>query len=181
MTTNTCKNKNCGCRDTGLTTPAPCSCDVVTCPPPSACPETFDDCCIIHTGDPIVNMGIETGDPLCVILQKIAIYTTIDKDCVTNPDLCKRSPVNFQTTNVTTTSVSLYWNAIVVPSVTVTYKVEYSTDNITWTSSVSSTNTATITGLTPNTKYYVRVTTGCDGDYGCRSVTISFTTKPLTV
>jgi hypothetical protein len=180
MITNTCKNKNCGCKDTGLTTPAPCSCNVVTCPPPDSCPETFNDCCVIHTGDPIVNMGIETGDPLCVIIQKLVIFTAIGEKCIDGSDLCK-SVVNFQTTNIGTTTVSLYWNPIVATPAVVTYQVEYSTDNATWTPLIFSTNSVTLTGLTANTKYYVKVTTGCDGEYKCESVTISFTTNSLTV
>lgn len=177
---NTCKNKNCGCRDTGLTTPAPCSCNVVTCPPPEACPETFNDCCIIHMGDSIVDIPINKGDALCVILQKLAIYLRGDENCISPTNDCN-SPLNFQTTNITSAAVSLYWD---VPSPTfspVTYLVEYSTDNATWSSVTVSTNTATVLGLLANTKYYTRVTTGCDGAYKCASVTISFTTNALTI
>lgn len=175
MTTNTCKNKNCGCRDAGLTTPAPCSCDVITCPNPPACPETFNDCCVIHMGDPIVNLNINTGDALCTILQKLAIYITLDPQCIDPTNLCG-SALNFQTTSITTNLVNLYWDAVTNAT---SYRVQYSiVGSGVWTTIPDvTTNTAVIPGLSPNTEYHTRVLTGCASVYDCTSVTISFKTK----
>jgi hypothetical protein len=173
-----CKTKNCGCLDTGLTTPSPCSCNVAICCNPPACPETFNDCCIIHMGDPIVNLHINTGDALCTILQKLAIYITVNPTCIDPTNLCG-SALNFQTTSITSSVVNLYWDPILSAT---SYRVEYSiAGSGVWIPTLPITiNTAAITGLTSNTEYYVRVLTGCLGIYDCTSVTLSFKTKTLT-
>lgn len=177
MANNTCKNKNCGCKDSALTTPAPCSCNVITCPPPDACPETFSDCCVLHMGDPIFDLNVNTGDPLCVILQKLAILLNQGSKCMDPTNDCN-SVVNLQTTAITTNSVSLYWDALVSLGSTLSYRIQYSTDNASWNTIDTTTNTATIPGLLPNTLYYINILTGCNGEYaGCQSVTITCTTK----
>lgn len=48
-----CKNKNCGCKDSFLTTPPPCP-TPEGCATPNPCSEVFDSRCILYTGDPIV-------------------------------------------------------------------------------------------------------------------------------
>lgn len=68
-----CKTKKCGCLDTGLTTPTPCAHDTPECPNPDPCSETFSDCCIVHNGDGIAELNIQTGDRVCDIWQKIAL------------------------------------------------------------------------------------------------------------
>jgi hypothetical protein len=68
-----CKTKKCGCLDTGLTTPTPCVHDTIECPNPDPCSETFSDCCVVHDGDGIADLNIQTGDRLCDILQKISL------------------------------------------------------------------------------------------------------------
>lgn len=68
-----CKTKKCGCIDTGLTTPTPCAHDTLECPTPDPCAETFSDCCVIHNGDGIAELNIQTGDRVCDIWQKIAL------------------------------------------------------------------------------------------------------------
>lgn len=71
-----CKTKKCGCLDVGLTTPSPCPHDQYECPNPEPCAETFSDCCIIHDGDGIADLNIQTGDRVCDIWQKIALAIT---------------------------------------------------------------------------------------------------------
>lgn len=171
-----CKNKNCGCNDGALTTPAPCPCDVISCPTPELCSETFSDCCIIHTGDTIVDIGINKGDRLCDILQKLAIL-------ITNPNCAQgtvcSSAVGFTSTVITATTLGLYWDAV---SDGVGYAVDYrEVTNPSWTTLPTvTTNTTTITGLTPNTQYYVRVKTICLAmqTNPCYSVTLSLKTNP---
>jgi hypothetical protein len=68
-----CKTKKCGCLDTGLTTQPPCEHDTPACPNPDPCSETFSDCCVVHDGDGIADLNIQTGDRLCDILQKISL------------------------------------------------------------------------------------------------------------
>jgi len=70
---STCKTKKCGCLDTGLTTQPPCIHDTPECPNPDPCSETFSDCCVVHDGDGIADLNIQTGDRLCDILQKISL------------------------------------------------------------------------------------------------------------
>lgn len=71
-----CKTKKCGCLDTGLTTQPPCEHDTPVCPNPDPCPETFSDCCVVHDGDGIADLNIQTGDRVCDIWQKIALAIT---------------------------------------------------------------------------------------------------------
>ena len=88
-----CKTKKCGCLDTGLTTPTPCEHDTVLCPNPDPCPETFSDCCVVHDGDGIAELNIQTGDRVCDIWQKIALAisnvtgSTIESVTVVGNDL----------------------------------------------------------------------------------------------
>lgn len=72
-----CKTKKCGCLDTGLTTQPPCAHDTPECPNPDPCSETFSDCCIIHDGDGIADLNIQTGDRVCDIWQKIALAISV--------------------------------------------------------------------------------------------------------
>lgn len=68
-----CKTKKCGCIDTGLITQPPCAHDTPACPNPDPCPETISDCCVVHNGDGIAELNIQTGDRVCDIWQKIAL------------------------------------------------------------------------------------------------------------
>ena len=43
----------CGCKDTPLTTPAPCG-DGINCPEATPCSETFDADCIYYTGEDVL-------------------------------------------------------------------------------------------------------------------------------
>lgn len=170
-----CKNKNCGCNDTALTTPAPCSCNVVTCPTPDICSETWSDCCVIHTGDTIADIGINKGERLCDILQKLTLMIT-NPDCVIPGAECG-SAIGFKSTTITSTALGLFWGAVTGAT---GYVVEYRVPTTpTWTTLPSVTvNTATISSLLPNTDYYVRVKTVCESVSTCYSVTLLLTTKP---
>lgn len=170
-----CKNKNCGCNDLALTTSAPCSCNVVTCPTPDICTETWSDCCIIHTGDTIADLGIYKGDRLCDILQKLTLMIT-NPDCIMPGTECG-SPIGFKSTTIAGTTIGLFWET--VPAAT-GYIVEYrQLTTPTWTIlSPVTTNTVTISGLTVNTEYYVRVKTQCEAlPATCYSVTLLLKTK----
>lgn len=168
-----CQNKNCGCTDVGLTTPAPCPCEQVTCATPDICPETFSDSCIIHTGDTIVDLDIKQGDRLATILQKIAIR--INQPACVSGTACA-SALGFKSTLITNNSIKVAWDTVTGST---GYVVQYrKTTASIWTSNPSvTTGTDTITGLDANTNYYIRVNTVCGVTKPCFSVTLLITTK----
>lgn len=65
-----CRNKNCGCKDTYLTTPPPCP-TPVGCPDPQPCSEVFPAECIIYTG-----ADIECND-VVIVTQNSTISTAL--------------------------------------------------------------------------------------------------------
>lgn len=171
-----CQNNDCGCLDEGLTTSPPCN--GANCPDPDPCPETFSDCCVVFTGDSILDIGINQGDRLCDILQKLTLLMT-QPECVASGSPCV-PPVGFRSTSIGSTSISLAW----YPEATATngYSVEYrEISSGTWlinpTVAQSTAPSDTIGGLTPDTYYYIRVRPVCDEASGCYSVTIIVKTK----
>ena len=168
-----CQNKNCGCTDVGLTTPAPCPCEQVTCATPDICSETFSDACIVHTGDTIVDLDIRKGDRLSTILQKIAIKIS-QPNCVSGTACA--SALGFKSTLITNNSIKLAWDTVTGST---GYAVQYrKTTAATWTVSPTvTTNQNTISGLEANTNYYVRLNTVCGLVKPCYSVTLLITTK----
>lgn len=177
MACSTCKctKKPCGCEDAPLTTGSPCAQDTPECPNPNPCAETFSSDCIIFTGDSILDTGFNYGDNLTVLMQKLSIWLT-NPNCI-NPAFSCKSPVNFRTTNITTTTIKLAWDAVASATL---YIVEYklSTSN-TWTLNAPLTPVAnptdTIGGLTSNTTYDIRVSATCPSGT-CYSVTIQVKT-----
>ena len=172
----TCKSKKCGCLDTGLTTPSPCPHDNYVCPERPACPETFSDECLIHTGDSIVELGINQGDNMSTILQRLALWFT-NPQCI-DPDSVCRSVLNLNSTVITPTTIKVDWIITNTP----TYcQVEYKlASSLSWTLNPSvlyPISTDTIGGLTPDSWYNVRVNSVCTVGQ-CYSVTILLKTKP---
>lgn len=170
-----CKTKKCGCLDTGLTTPSPCPHDIYQCPNPDPCPETFSDCCVIHDGDPIVDIGINQGMTLCEILQLMALWLT-NPACADPASPCK-SVLGVHSIAITATTVQVGWTIIGSP---LQFEVEYrEVSAMSWTVNPpvnSPLTTDTIGGLLPNTYYYIRVKAICDAG-SCYSVTILVKTK----
>jgi hypothetical protein len=69
-------NINCGCKDSFLTTPAPCP-TPEGCPDPQPCSEVFDAQCIVYTGDPIIcdqDTVVATNDTVADALNDIVDY-----------------------------------------------------------------------------------------------------------
>lgn len=161
-------------------TPTPCEHDTPTCPIPDPCPETFSDCCVVHTGDTIVDIDINQGERLCEILQKLALLIT-NPACVSTGSACV-PPVGLQSLNITTSTIKIGWNS---SSTAVNgYEVEYR--EITAPSWLinpavpqSGTPTDIIGGLLPDTSYYIRVKPLCAVVSGCYSVTILVKTKSV--
>ena len=151
----TCKTKKCGCLDTGLTTPTPCVHDTPECPNPDPCSETFSDCCVIHSGDSIVDIDIPQGEPLCQTLQKLVLYIT-NPGCISSGAACQ-SALNFHSTLISPITIELAWDT--VPTAT-SYIVEYrEISALSWLLNPAvlpaAFPTDTIGGLLPNTSYYV--------------------------
>lgn len=72
----------CGCGDEGLTTPTSCATGTPECPSPDPCPETFCAGCVVYCGDSIVDVGINQGDRMDVIMQRLALFLT-NPGCIT--------------------------------------------------------------------------------------------------
>jgi hypothetical protein len=69
-------NINCGCKDSFLTTPAPCP-TPEGCPDPQPCSEVFDAQCIVYTGDPIIcdqDTVVATNDTVADALNQVVDY-----------------------------------------------------------------------------------------------------------
>lgn len=69
-------NINCGCKDSFLTTPAPCP-TPEGCPDPQPCSEVFDAQCIVYTGDPIIcneDTVVATNDTVAEALNQVVDY-----------------------------------------------------------------------------------------------------------
>ena len=171
-----CKKKNCGCEDKGLTTPSVCPSNVVNCPTPEPCSETYSDCCVIHTGDTIADIGINKGDRLCDILQRLTLIIT-NPDCIMPGSDCQ-SVLGFKSTSIGNTTAKFSWS----PAEGATgYIVEYRKTTVaTWTVNPAVTTLYdTISNLVANTDYYVRVKTTCQAQQSCYSVTLQITTKAI--
>jgi len=83
MAKNCKHNVPCGCDDVGFTTPsAPCETGTLDCPTPDPCPETFCAGCVVYCGDSIIDVGINKGDRMDVIIQMLALYQT-NPGCIT--------------------------------------------------------------------------------------------------
>lgn len=104
---HTCKTKNCGCADVGLTTNPPCAQNTVACPTPNPCGETFSSDCIIYT-----NVGLVFKDAVVVpanipVSEAIQILFDLIQNTTNVHGL-----VYLHAPAVTMTSINLAWNLI---------------------------------------------------------------------
>lgn len=180
-----CKTLPCGCEDQGLHTGSPCAINTPYCPNPEPCPETFSDCCIIHNGDTIYSgannptqlFPIAQGERLCDILQKMVIWLEdpagVIGDCP--------AVIGIKSMAITSTSIQVVWST---SAGAVNYTVGYTTNPgvVAWTNSASlssSTTSYTITGLTANTTYFIRVVPTCLAPVSNPYIIIQVTTKSV--
>lgn len=177
-----CNNKNCGCQDTGLTTPFPCSSP--PCPNPEPCSETFSDCCIIHNGDSftwIVDEPLPGSTPPFFILQGERLCDTWQRflayyNCGSDPTTV---PYGLKSTSITASTITVAWTPVTAPVVSYIVKiapVSTGTFTVAGTVTPSSSPSITITGLTANTSYYVKVIANNPPDKRCESVSLILTT-----
>lgn len=175
-----CEEKLCGCADKAIPVSPPCGQDVDYCPEPEPCGEVFSTSCIVYTGNDIVDTNINQGDRLDVILQKLSIWLT-NPACIDNVGNCF-SPLGLRTTFISQTIIKISWDP---GSGASQYYVQYKPASaLTWTTFLPVASTVeeyTISGLTANTEYYVRVYSSCppvppNAGQICNSVTLSVTT-----
>src|SRR5690606_12368104 len=76
----TCGHKNeCTCTNPFTTL----NCEPLTlCDNPDPCSETFCAECLVYCGETIVDLGIEKGERMDVILQRLTLFLT-NPDCIT--------------------------------------------------------------------------------------------------
>lgn len=167
---------SCGCTDTALTTIPVLICPGTDpCENPNPCSEIVDAQCITYLGEGIVDLGINKGDSLNEIIQKLVLLAT-NPGCVTPGSSCL-STFNIALVQATTTTVVVGW---ALSTTAINYQVEYKLASDTlWTLSTLLGPTAvqdTITGLTADTDYHFRVNSICTiGE--CYSVTLLITTS----
>ena len=176
-----CCNNNCNeCSDSALTIPTNFSTDPVECPTPESCTEVFNMECICYNGPDIVELDIQAGQRLNVVLNKLIMYMT-NPGCATfADDATCQGVINIITSDITTTTFNLTWNA--APAA-VSYVIEYKeTGAAIWTTTtpiVAPTVTAMVTGLAADTTYDVRIQTVCAAS-DCYSLTIRLKTNAIT-
>ena len=145
---HTCKTKNCGCADKGLTTNPPCTTNTTACPTPNPCGETFSSDCIIYTNAGILyndDIGIPANIP---VSEAIQILFDLIKNNTNESGL-----VYLHAPAVTMTSINLAWN--VISGETTGYEVYIRPAGPGAYTLVTTVTTpyTTIAGLTTNTSY----------------------------
>jgi len=173
MSCKKCKSSPCGCKDTAL--PMAPLCTTAECPQPAQCPEVWDACCVIYTGDTIVDLDINPGDKVCEILQKL-ILNGLNPGCVDPTSTCQ-SVLNLFSYNITDVGLEVQWTGV---STATSYIVEYKeATSLVWILNpavLPPVDHNAITGLQPSTDYHVRVNAICASG-NCYSLTIQVTTK----
>jgi len=180
-----CTALPCGCEDQGLHTGSPCAINTPYCPNPEPCAETFSDCCIIHNGDtiysgannPVQLFPIAQGERTCDIFQKLSLWLE-DPDAVIGS--CP-AVIGVKSMTVTSTSIQVVW---MLSTGGVGYTVSYSTNPgvVAWTNSTllaSTVTSYTITGLTANTTYFIKVVPTCLAPSSTAAIIIQVTTKSV--
>jgi Fibronectin type III domain len=180
---NTCGSQGkCGCNDTVLHLPP--NCNPPACPNPEPCPETFSDCCIIHNGDSFTWLLDEPttvappffilqGERLCDTWQRFLAYYNCGEDPAT-------VPYGLKSTSITASTITVAWTPVTAPVVSYIVKIApVATEIFTVAGTVtpSTSPSLTITGLTANTSYYVKVIANNPPDKRCESVSLILTTK----
>lgn len=93
-----CNNKNCGCTTAGKTTLP--GCDPFVCNDPNPCSSVVDSCCVIYTGDDIVDANITTGQSLCDIIPQLVTYMTPPVVTCSTPTNCCGSVTGFNVSSI---------------------------------------------------------------------------------
>ena len=176
MTCNKCNKKKskCGCKDHALESNQGCP-PGHNCSDKNSCPSVQDAHCVVYNGPILTDFGINPGDRLDTVLQKIALWT-LNPSCVDPANTCQ-SVLNLLPFSITSTTFGISWTGQVNST---GYQVEYKTVSaLSWTLNTVVPTTQfqdTVIGLLPGTTYLVRVNSTCASG-SCYSLTISLTTK----
>jgi hypothetical protein len=179
MACSTCQSTNttCGCKDIPLTTAPVYTCPPdIKCPDPTPCYETIQDTCVKHGNYSIINFGslLAGGDSYPALPAGASLENAYQAMSVQGVDSNCLPPINVHPSYVGTTAIILNWEDTGAES----YTVDYGTVEGSYTTSPTlTTPTFTLTLLSPNTNYYFRVRTDCDGD-GSISALIMIKTLP---
>lgn len=163
-TCNCTNNTTCGCKDLPLTTAPVYTCPPdITCPDPTPCYETIQDTCVKHGNYSIINFGslLADGDSYPALPAGASLENAYQAMSVQSVDPNCLPPINVHPSYVGTTAIILNWEDTGAD----TYTVDYGTIPGSYTTSpILTSPTFTLTLLNPNTNYYFRVRTDCDGD-----------------
>lgn len=99
-----CNKIDCGCKDSFLTSPAPCP-TPDNCPQAQPCSEVFDAQCIVYTGDPIIcnqDTVVATNDSVADALNQVVDYV-----CNSSSSCCPTFVADIQFTGPVTLEVTL--------------------------------------------------------------------------
>lgn len=145
-----CKSWKCGCEDTGLHAPCP---PTINCENPQPCAEVFSSQCIVNPINDMIygDLAIVKNEPLYVSMQRIMIML--------NSGDPSAAPINFKATAITSTTITLGWE---LQNTGTTITCHYGDTNAMSSSeSLSTGDTACIiSGLTENTDYWFKITSG---------------------
>ena len=165
-------NFKCGCSDAALTTPISCPTDE-GCENPEICSQIWDAHCVVYNGDEIVDLDINPGDRMDVILQK-QVLNSLNPGCINPLNTC-RSVLNLRSTSITTSTISIAWDTV---ATAVSYQLEYKVSG----AASRTLNPAVVIGsdviggLLSATDYNIRINAICASG-GCYSLTINVKTK----
>jgi hypothetical protein len=177
-----CNNINCGCTTAGKTTLP--GCDPFVCNDPNPCSSVVDSCCVIYTGDDIVDANITTGQSLCDIIPQLVTYMTPPVVTCSTPTNCCGSVTGFYVTSAldptdpTKAVFSFTWDR--KENCEVSWIIQYRiSSTIPWTS-VSVPNflsSFSIANLLSGVSYEFRMYAECIGE-PCYSITV-LATSPI--
>ena len=153
----------CGCKDLPLTTAPVFTCPPdITCPDPTPCYETIQDTCVKHSSlYSIYQFGaiLAGGDSYPALPAGASLENAYQAMSVQSYSTDCLPPINVHPSYVGTTTIILNWELTGADY----YTVSYGTVPFSWTTTSNlTTNSYTLTLLSPNTTYYFMVTTNCN-------------------
>lgn len=136
-------------------------------------------CCVVYNGPTIVDLDpfiIQTGDTLCNILERYILSQIYFEGGCVDPNGSCLATTGLSLGAVTANSITVNWTANPTAlnyqlSVATSLGGPYTQPNV-----ATTLLTDTLIGLTPNTEYYIRVSTACASGGPCNSVTIKVRT-----
>ena len=169
-----CTNNTCGCKDLPLTTAPVYTCPPdITCPDPTPCYETIQDTCVKHSSDyAIYRFGYQLvfGTTYPTLPAGASLENAYQAMSVRVLDEACLPPINVHPSYVGRTSIIINWELTGAD----TYTFQYTTNPSGSFTSIAGliTTSYTLSSLTPNTNYYFKVVTNCDGPTSTSAIII---------